>query len=246
MRALILGCVTSLATMSAALANEIYITQAGDGLDLTVVQDGQDNEFGNHTADVVLDGDDTTISLTQTGNSNTVEATIRGVTFTGTWSFTGDNNTVDLLCSSTATGNCETATLNITNTGDDTDYVIYIGETADADSASVAFTVTGDGDAFYTEVDGQSASITITSDTSSSLSTATTALLTPVSIGTSQGGNLFNINVDGDGDIVGHTVAVDITGGGHYVEITQSGIYDNTADLTIVGDDGTIDITQSD
>ena len=37
-----------------------------------------------------------------------------------------------------------------------------------------------------------------------------------------------------------------VTGGGGTVDITQSGIYDTTVDLTIVGDNFDVDITQSD
>jgi len=39
---------------------------------------------------------------------------------------------------------------------------------------------------------------------------------------------------------------VDITGGGGTLDITQSGVYDNTVDLDVTGDDFDIDITQSD
>jgi|TARA_S200002703_G_C3785854_1_gene242267 hypothetical protein len=246
MKALIIGGLASLAAITVAFANEIYVNQAGAGLTLTITQTGQDNEFGNSTTDAVLNGTDTTITLTQTGDFNTVDATIKGITFTGTWSFIGDNNTLDLLCSSAATGECDSATMTISNTGDDTDYVIYVGETSSADNATVSFTVTGDGDAVYAEIDGESAAVTVTSDSSASLSTTSSSLLSPASLSTSAGGNLYAINVDGDGDIAGHTVNIDVTGGGNSIIVTQSGIYDNDLDLTLVGDDGTITITQTD
>lgn len=85
---------------STAFANEIYINQIGDTLDLDIVQDGQDNTIGTATTDMTLSGDDMTFSITQTGNYNSIAATIKGSTYTGTWSFTGDNNAVDLQCSS--------------------------------------------------------------------------------------------------------------------------------------------------
>ena len=50
----------------------------------------------------------------------------------------------------------------------------------------------------------------------------------------------------GDGDSAGHTVDLTITGGGTAVEIDQSGIYDNHIDLSLTGDDGDVNITQSD
>ena len=44
---------------STTFANEIYIEQVGDNLDLDIVQDGQNNEFGDSTTDATLTGDDT-------------------------------------------------------------------------------------------------------------------------------------------------------------------------------------------
>jgi len=81
-----------------ALANEIYITQVGDSLDLDITQDGSGNDFGDSTTDVVLNGDDMTFAITQTGNNNDISAVIKGATYTGTWVFTGNTNAVDLKC----------------------------------------------------------------------------------------------------------------------------------------------------
>jgi len=81
---LILG----LAFVTSATANEIYIEQIGDSLDLDITQDGQDNEFGDSTTDALLDGDDMTFAITQTGNTNTIDAKIKGNNYTGTWTFT--------------------------------------------------------------------------------------------------------------------------------------------------------------
>ena len=217
-------------------ANDIYIQQVGDTLDLDIVQDGQDNKIGTGTQDVVLgstgnDADNMTFSITQTGNSNTITAQILGATYTGTWTFTGDNNEVDLLCSSSAAGNCDTVTLNIAATGDDQDYTINIGETADADGAVINFTVTDDDNIITTDVNGTSAAITVVIDGSSSLSATDSTL---------------DIDVAGNGDVNGHTINFNATGRGHTIKFDQSGVYDNTIDLTTNGDSHNIDITQSD
>lgn len=223
--------------LSPTYANDIYIQQSGDGLDLDITQDGQNNVIGTSGTNVTLNGDDMTFSITQTGSSNTIAAVIKGATYTGTWAFTGDSNTVDLLCSSAAAGNCETVTLNITNTGSDNDYTFRIGESADADSSTVAFTVTGDNNIISSTIDGQSAALTVTLDNSASLATTSANSDEGVAITTSQ---------TGDGDIGGHGITLDVTGGGGTIDITQSGIYDNTVDLTISGDSFDVDITQSD
>ena len=220
-----------------ALANEIYITQVGDGLDLDITQDGSGNDFGDSTTDVLLNGDDMTFAITQTGNNNDIAAVIKGATYTGTWTFTGNTNTVDLKCSSASAGNCETVTLNITTTGDDNTYDFDIGESADADATSISFTVTGDDNIVNAVVDGESAAITVVSNNSSSLSTNSTA---------GDAGNEFTFDIDGDGDTNGHTVNLTVTGGGSFYDITQGGINDNTVDATFTGDDQDVTISQTD
>ena len=226
-------------------ANEIYMQQIGDGLDLDITQDGQDNQIGDSTTGVSLDGDDMTFSITQTGSGNTIDAIIKGNTYSGTWSIVGDYNDIDLLCSSTATGNCETATLDIDIEGDYTNFNFKIGETSDADNADISFTIDGDGNVVEMDVDGTSALIDVVIDNSAGTGTApgTNGTLTAA---TGTTGNVLDIDVSGNGDVVGHTIDLTITGGGSYYNITQSGIYDNHLDATFTGDDQSVDITQSD
>lgn len=222
---------------SSVLANEIYIDQIGDNLDLDITQDGQDNKIGTSTTDAGLYGDDMTFAITQTGNFNEITAIIRGATYTGTWGFTGDSNTVDLLCSSTTAGNCDSVTLNITTTGDNNAFTFDIGETSDADSATVAFTVTGDNSIIDSTIDGTNAALTVTMDNSASLATTSA---------NSDEGNAITTTQTGNGDVGGHSITLDITGGGSTYDINQSGIYDNTVDATFDGDSQDVDITQSD
>ena len=229
--------VSMLFFLSPAYTNDIYIQQSGDNLDLDITQDGQNNVVGTSSTDVTLAGDDMTFAITQTGNTNTIAAVIKGDTYTGTWAFTGNTNSVDLLCSSAATGKCDTVTLNITTTGDDNDYTIRIGESADSDNAVVNFTVTGDNNILTPTINGKSAALTVTLNNASSLSTNSDAGDEGVAITTTQ---------TGDGDVNGHGITLDVTGGGGKIDITQSGIYDNTVDLTIAGDDFDVDISQTD
>ena len=143
-------------TAGYASANEIYITQVGDTLDLDITQDGTDNKLGTSSQDAVLEGDSMTFAITQTGNSNTIAAQILGNTYTGTWTFTGNSNTVDLLCDSSDAGNCDTVTLNIATTGNSNAYTLKVGESADSDGLTANFTVTDDGAVIATDVNGKS------------------------------------------------------------------------------------------
>ncbi len=221
---------------SVALANEIYISQIGDTLDLDITQSGDNNKIGTSLADMVIQGDDMTFSITQTGESNTVDATIKGANYTGTWDFTGGNNNVDLLCSSTTAGNCDTVTLNIDTTGGYNDFTFAIGETSSADSSIINFTVTGDSQVFDVTVDGEAIDVTVVIDD------GTSGL-------TNAAGNTNDVTIDtsGNGGTNGNTVDLNITGSGGTYNVTQTGtLIDQTIDATFSGDDATVDITQSD
>jgi len=225
-----------LLSASIVSANEIYIEQVGDTLDLDITQDGENNKVGTASQDVVLgsattNADTMTFDITQTGDNNAITAQILGATYTGTWVFTGDNNVVDLLCDSGEAGNCANVTLNITATGDDQDYTINVGESADAKDLVANFTVTDDGTVITADVDGESALITVTVNKNSSL------------VNTD---NVLDLDIAGDGDVDGHTQIISIKGKGNNVKVDQSGVNDNKVDLDLTGDNADVDITQSD
>ena len=238
-------------TVFSAQANEIYITQIGDTLDLDITQDGLDNEFGDRTTDAGLYGDSMVFSITQTGDYNTIDAVIAGDSYTGTWDFTGNSNNVDLLCNSSSTaggGNCDNVQLDITTTGDSNTFDFKIGETNDAGNATITFTVDGDGNLVDMDLDGTDANITVTIDNSANTAVAgqTITSANDASLTANSPGNIIDLSISGDGDSLGHTVTLDITGGASIYTITQSGIYDNLVDITSTGDGNTVDITQSD
>ena len=224
------------------VANDIYIEQVGDTLDLDIIQDGTDNVIGTSTTDVNLDGSNMTFAITQTGELNTIAADIQGNTYTGTWVFTGDSNAVDLSCDSTSGTNCEDVTLNITTTGDSNTFDFNVGDTSDSDSTEINFTITGDGNVIESDVDGKNADITVVVNNSASTASggATSGLLS-----SSGAGNVIDIDVDGDGS-TGHTINLNVDGGGSSYTITQSGIGDNTFDADFDGDNQDVDVTQSD
>lgn len=230
---------------STAFANEIYIEQVGDTIDLDIIQDGQNNEFGDGTTDATLKGDDMTFSITQTGDTNKIDAIIKGNDYTGTWVFTGDNNIVDMKCSSTAAGDCETVTVNIATTGDDNIYKVYIGESADTDDYTANWTVTGDGNVIDLNSDAKAGDTTITINNASSTASGTINN-SGSGLSATSGGNYVDIDQSGVGDVNGHSITLSVTGGGNDISVNQSGVYDNKVDMTMQGDGGEVDITQSD
>jgi len=233
--------------LAPALANEIYITQIGDTLDLDIIQDGSGNQFGDATTTASLNGDFMTFSITQTGDGNDIAAVINGDSYTGTWDFTGSYNTVDLLCDSMGTagaGNCEAVTVDITTMGDDNAFKFYIGENSDASASTVAFTVTGDNNVIDADIDGVDANITVDITNTLPTDTSTVTSATDASLSADNGGNVVDLNVSGG--TTGHTVDLDLTGSANVVTITQSGVNDKTVILDTTTNSSTIDITQTD
>ena len=209
-------------------ANDIYITQSGSNLDLDVTQDGQNNTVGNSTTSSSVAGATTNLAITQVGNSNVLTFDVNGATYTGTFSVTGDSNNIDFNCDSTnGNSSCASATASIVWVGSSNDLDIDIGETADASNATVSITGSSgsDSNVVAATIDGTSVimTLTINGDT-----------------------NNYLIDIDGNGDINGHTLIHNHTGSTADVDITQSGVNDNMLNLTTSGDNHDIDIIQRD
>ena len=210
-----------------ALANDIYIQQSGDNLDLDITQDGQNNVAGDSTTAMSLTGNAMTFSISQVGDSNVIEATINGATYTGNINLTGGLNTVDLDC---AAGNCDTVSMSIDVTGDSADVTVDLGSTADASDYVGTIDITSNAtETFTLTVNAAAADADI--DITNSTGTV---------------GNTSTYTQTGDGDVDGHSLTHNHTGDGAVINMSQSGIYDNTIDVTTSGDNHTIDITQTD
>ena len=210
------------------MANDIYVTQSGATLALDITQDGQNNTVGNSTTSSSVIGATTTIDIDQVGNSNVLKFDVNGATFTGTFSTTGNSNDIDFNCDSAGNNSsCATATASIIWAGNSNDLDIDIGETADAANATVSITGSSgsDSNVVAATIDGTSAILTLTVNGDT---------------------NNYLIDIDGDGDVNGHTLIHTHTGSIADVDITQSGVYDNMITLTTSGDNHDIDISQTD
>ena len=209
-------------------ANDIYVTQSGASLDLDITQDGQNNVVGTSQTVATVSGADSTIDIDQVGNSNVLSFDVNGDTFTGTFDVTGNSNDIDFNCDSTGNNSsCDTATASITWAGSSNDLDIDIGETSDAANATV--TITGasgsDSNVVAGTIDGTSVILTLSVNGDT---------------------NNYLIDIDGDGDVNGHTLIHTHTGSIADVDITQSGVYDNMITLVTSGDNHDIDISQTD
>jgi hypothetical protein len=77
--------------------NSIYIEQIGDGSTITIEQTGNTNTIGDTVLDIPFDlnGASQNITVTQDGNSNSLDGAIKGANITASIDTTGDTNDLD-------------------------------------------------------------------------------------------------------------------------------------------------------
>ena len=224
----IIGVIMLLLMTSWSYANDIYVTQSGNALDLDITQDGENNTVGNSTTASASAGVTTILNIDQIGDSNVITYQINGATYTGVINLVGNSNNVDLNCDSTGgNSSCGTANAVINFTGSSNDIDLDIGQTSSANTADVDIVGQSgsDSNVVAATVDGNSAVLTITVNGDT---------------------NNYLIDIDGNGDSVGHTLIHSHTGGIADVDIVQSGTNDNMITLTTSGDNADIDISQTD
>ena len=224
----ILTTIFATALAFSAYANDIYVTQSGDSLDLDITQDGNNNTVGNSTTASASAGATTILNIDQVGDSNVITYQIAGATYTGVINLVGNSNNVDLNCDSGGrNSSCGSANAVINFTGSSNDIDLDIGQTSSATSADVDIVGQSgsDSNVVAATVDGNSAILTITVNGDT---------------------NNYLIDIDGNGDSVGHTLIHSHTGGIADVDIIQSGVNDNMITLTTSGDNADIDISQTD
>ena len=224
----IIGVIMLIMMTTLSYANDIYVTQSGNALDLDITQDGENNTVGNSTTASASAGVTTVLNIDQVGDSNVITYQIAGATYTGVINLQGNSNNVDLNCDTGGSNSsCGTANAVINFTGSSNDIDLDIGLSASANTADVDLVGQSgsDSNVIAATVDGNSAilRITVNGDT-----------------------NNYLIDIDGNGDSVGHTLIHTHTGGIADVAIVQSGTNDNMITLTTSGDNADIDISQTD
>ena len=224
----IIGVIMFLMMTVLSYANDIYVTQSGNALDLDITQDGENNTVGNSTTASASAGATTILNIDQIGDSNVITYQIAGATYTGVINLVGNSNNVDLNCDSGGSNSsCGTANAVINFTGSSNDIDLDIGLTSSANTADVDIVGQSgsDSNVVAATVDGNSAVLTITVNGDT---------------------NNYLIDIDGNGDANGHTLIHSHTGGIADVDIIQSGVNDNMITLTTSGDNADIDISQTD
>jgi len=122
--------------------NDIYITQTGTGLTLTIDQIGATNTIGTANARATLSGTSMTVDLDQIGDTNSIIASIlQGNSSSWTYSVTGDSNTGTFAVG--ATGDSAQSDFDWTATGDSNVLTWTQGSSATATGSNADFAITG-------------------------------------------------------------------------------------------------------
>ena len=122
--------------------NDIYITQTGTGLTLTIDQIGATNKVGTSQARVTLSGTSMTVDLDQIGDTNTIAASIlQGNSSSWTYKATGDSNVGTFAVG--ATGDSASTDFDFEATGDSNVLTFTQGDAATATGGNQDFVVTG-------------------------------------------------------------------------------------------------------
>ena len=145
----------------ACYANDIYISQTGDNIDMTIVQDGENNVISSltgNTTKATINGNNTSTTYTQTGDNNDIGLYMYAGNGQQTITQTGNTNYAisdchGNNCSATIiqNGNNNVAVSEFGNGGDD-DQTMTI--TQDGDYNAAAMEANGDDNTIVVDQDG--------------------------------------------------------------------------------------------
>ena len=254
--AILLSAAMLVAGLSFAADNSIYIDQTGDNATIAVTQDGTSNVVrgiqgvgSSNATPAKIIGDGNQVSVTQTGNSNTLSMGInRGAGTQGnnvTYSVTG-NSAAGII-------NMNNANASGSSAGDNTVGITQAGNNASANlnlvgnsNAIGVITSGGANNAYTSTVAGDSNTQTISltggggnGATVNQTDSGHTATIT--SVGAT---NSYTVNQSGGAS--GHTTALDFNGSSNTVNVTQQGTAaDNIANIKSAGSSNSFTINQN-
>lgn len=199
-----------------AASNNVYVDQIGSGSTISLTQTGNSNVIGNPTDKAIFNGQNNTVTIDQIGNTNLMSVNVQGDGVTVNSLVTGDNNTISMQCG--VSGICTGSSLINTITGDNN----TITQKADGFTLS---TVT---------VNSDNNTVNIENDSSAVAGAKSTVLID------GGGGNSVNIIQTGVASTNGHEADVNILGATNTVDIKQGGGVDSKVISTITGSGNTL------
>lgn len=160
---LIMTLMTSSLAYAQSTTNSIYIDQVGDGSTITLTQEGQGNQIGDRSTQspVNLQGDGQVVTVTMTGNQNSLTGDIKqsdGSTTDVTT--TGDSNKLVFDVGNSASTSGSSSTIVVT--GSSNELNLTQGATSSATSLTQTLTVTGDLNKYTSTIEANDVVNTVT------------------------------------------------------------------------------------
>jgi hypothetical protein len=201
-------------------ASEVYIEQAGTGSTIDVTQTGASNTVNGATGTTdaaVLSGNAQTIAITQTGDSNEAVVNITGASAAMTYTATGSYNTYNIMVNG---GSGNTATVDVTG---DYNHVSICGANDGATSSTSGSTVAGPSCSSGISANDVTNIVTVTGDA-----------------------NIVNAQVGSLADTENTvTIGANATSDNNIVDITQTNAGVNTVNVSIDGSTNNVTILQN-
>jgi hypothetical protein len=211
--------VTSGMLSSGAIANDVYIEQAGDTSTFNITQSGTGgNRVGSAGTPSTFSGNSQTIDIVQAGQGNQADLTVSGGSTTINYSATGDLNELKVEIDG-GTGN----TFNIAKTGD-SNRVTVCGTNNVGTSGQTGSTA------------GCTAGVAV-NDTTNTININGDTNKVNLALASADAVNTINIGHNSQG-VSGSASS------GNIVNVTQSSIGIPTTNITVNGDTNTINVKQ--
>ena len=199
-----------------AASNNVYVDQIGSGSTISMTQTGNSNAIGNTTDKAIFNGQNNIVTIDQIGNLNVTAINVQGDDVQVNSLVTGDNNTVRIACG--VGGSCSSSLINNTITGDGNTV------TQSADGLTIS----------NVTINTDNNTVNIQNDSSAVAGAKSTVLIA------GGGGNDVNIIQTGAAGANGHDADVNILGGTNTVDIKQGGGVDSKVVSTITGSGNTL------
>ncbi len=208
---------------SIATTNKVYIDQSGASVKVNIQQTGTASIVGTLADPIYLRGDNQTVTVVQTGSTNSLLMGIIGGTGQGSGTIAtiqqlGDNNSADIRCGTfQGDSNCNGFDLNAKFTGNN-NTLNYHGSAADI---TTTINSTGNNNAFTMTINSPNASQTLLF---------------------SGDFNTTNVTQTGAGGTYGHSLYANFTGSNNGLTTQQYGASETIINIKSVGSNGVYNI----
>lgn len=214
-----------------AADNKVYIDQVGDRSTIAITQDGTSNTVKGigitQDANAKIYGDDSAVTITQTGVNNQLTLGVNGGALGATnvvgYSTTGNNSTALIDCNNGDTAKCNANNIGITQVGNNSITAVIVkgennvvtGNSTGGNNNSINFNIVGDGLHPSIAITGGGNTATINMAPTAGINSTGTMVIA---------GSSNSVSIDQTGGaVLGHSTSLAITGSGNTIAVTQSG-----------------------